>query len=160
MFIKILEFARIGGVCLSFFIGYMIGFKGTTYDAVAQLHVMIPLVIVAIAGTSGIEGIFFGDQAAKAKGYEVGSNYQLQSAIALLSYACISLLILVLDWGIKAELAVLFTFMFFFFFSAANHLRNAVIHKNYRFANLNRPFLVLALIAGLIYPVVVALGTL
>jgi len=30
-------------------------------------------IVVAIAGTSGFEGIFFDDEAAKLKGYEVGA---------------------------------------------------------------------------------------
>jgi hypothetical protein len=160
MIIKILEYVRIAGVCLAFFVGYLVGFSGSSYDPLAQLHIMIPLIIVAIAGTSGIEGLLFREQTAKAKGYETGSNYQIQSAIALLSYAFGSLLVLVLNWGIRAELTILFTFLFFFIFSALNHLRNAVADKNYKFANVNRPFLVLILIAGLMYPVIMAIKTL
>lgn len=160
MTIKLLEYSRIVGVCLAFFVGYLIGFSGDGYDPSAQLHIMIPLIIVAMAGTSGVEGLFFREQTAKAKGYETGSNYQIQSAVALLSYTFGSLLVYVLNWGIRAELTMLFTFLFFFIFSAVNHLRNAIVHKNYKFANINRPFLVLILIVGLVYPVAMALKTL
>ena len=46
---------------------------------------MIPLVIIIVAGLSGLEGLLWGDKAAKEKGYEKGSNYQKQSAIAMLA---------------------------------------------------------------------------
>lgn len=52
---------------------------------------MIPLVIIIVAGLSGLEGLLWGDKAAKEKGYEKGSNYQKQSAIAMLA-VCLSLL--------------------------------------------------------------------
>jgi hypothetical protein len=160
MIIKILEYVRIAGVCLAFFVGYLVGFSGSSYDPLAQLHIMIPLIIIAMAGTSGVEGLLFREQTAKAKGYETGSNYQIQSAVALLSYTFGALLVFVLNWGIRAELAILFTFLFFFIFSAINHLRSAIVDKNYKFANINRPFLVLIRVIGLFYPVIMAIDTL
>jgi len=117
---------------------------------------MIPVIIVGIAGISGIEGLLFGKLSAEQKGFEVGSNYQKQSAIALLSYAVISILVNVCHWGIRAELTILFAFLFFFTFSAINHGIDAIRRKNYRWQNINRPFITLLLIAGLIYPVVKA----
>ena len=113
--LKLLDILRIAGVVVAFYWGYQIGYA-ETYNPIAQLHFMIPVIIVAIAGTSGFEGIFFGNEAAKIKGYEVGSNYQRQSAIALLSYAAIAILVYFCNWGIKAELAILFAFLFFFIF--------------------------------------------
>ncbi|HPE55014.1 MAG TPA: hypothetical protein P5514_10015 [Bacteroidales bacterium] len=150
--LKFFDIFRIVAVSAAFYFGYQIGFeKG--YDPEAQLHFMIPVIIVAIAGLSGIEGLFFGKQAATLKGYETGSNYQKQSAIALLSYAVIALVVTVLNWGIKAELTILFVFIFFFFFSGINHAMDAIKRKNYKWQNINRPFITLILIAGLIYPV-------
>jgi hypothetical protein len=159
MIIKILEILRIVGVALAFYFGYSIAYQNG-YNPEAQLHFMIPVIIIAIAGLSGIEGLFFGQQAAEAKGFETGSNYQRQSAIALLSYASIALLIYFLNWGIRAELTILFVFIFFFFFSSLNHAREAIVRKNYKWANINRPFLTLLLIAGLIYPVIEAIKNL
>lgn len=154
--LKILDIVRILIVCAAFFIGYCIGFE-KEYDPVAQLHFMIPLIVTAVAGLSGIEGLFFGREAATLKGYETGSNYQRQSAIAMLSYAVISLVVWFCDWGIRAELTILFAFIFFFFFSGVNHAVDAIKNKNYRWQNINRPFIVALLILGLIYPVVIAL---
>ncbi|MHC1738186.1 MAG: DUF6790 family protein [Ignavibacteriaceae bacterium] len=157
--LKILDILRILIVSVTFFFGYQIGFADG-YDPFAQLHFMIPLIIVAISGISGIEGLFFGKQAAQIKGYEVGSNYQRQSAIALLSYAAIAIFVYFADWGIKAELTIFFTFIFFFFFSGVNHGIDAIKRKNYKWQNINRPFIVLLLIAGMFYPVVMALKNL
>ena len=153
MIVKILDILRIVLVGVAFYVGYQIGFDDNTYDAKGQLHVMIPIVIVAVAGFSGIEGLLFGRQAALAKGYEVGSNYQKQSAIALLSYAFMAIWVFFAQWGIMAELTILFTFLFFFFFSAVNHTFDAIKNKNYKWQNINRPFILLMLIAGFIYPV-------
>jgi len=158
MILKILDILRIGIVCVAFFFGYKIGFSHG-YDPVLQLHFMIPVIIVAIAGISGLEGLLFSKNSAMIKGYETGSNYQRQSAIALLSYAFVAILVYLWNWGIKAELTIFFTFIFFFFFSGVNHAIDAITRKNYKWQNINRPFITLLLIAGMIYPVVKALNT-
>jgi FlaA1/EpsC-like NDP-sugar epimerase len=159
MILRLLDIIRILTVCIAFYWGYTIGFA-QGYNPIAQLHFMIPVIIVAIAGLSGLEGLFFAKQSAEIKGYEIGSNYQRQSAIALLSYAVVALIVYFNQWGIKAELTILFTFIFFFFFSGMNHAWNAIKNKNYKWQNINRPFIVILLIAGLIYPVLMALKTL
>jgi len=157
--LKLFDILRIAGVTIAFYWGYQIGFA-ETYNPIAQLHFMVPVIIVAISGISGFEGLFFGNMSAKIKGFEVGSNYQRQSAIALLSYAAVALIVYFCNWGIKAELTILFTFIFFFFFSAINHGVNAIKNKNYNWQNVNRPFITLILIAGLIYPVIMVLKNL
>jgi len=158
-FLNILDFIRIGIVCFAFYFGYSVGFEGE-YNPIAQLHFMIPIVITAIAGISGIEGLLFPEKAAAVKGYEVGSNYQKQSSIAILSYAVVAIVVSLADWGIKAELTIFFAFIFFFFFSGVNHFVDAVKRKNYKWQNINRLFVVLLLIGGMIYPVVMALKVL
>jgi hypothetical protein len=107
-----------------------------------------------------LKDFFLGNESAKMKGFEVGSNYQRQSAIALLSYAVIAVVVYLCNWGIRSELTILFTFFFFIFFSAINHGVDAIKNKNYKFQNVNRPFLSLILILGLYYPVIMALKTL
>lgn len=156
MLLNLLDILRILLVAVAFFFGYQIGFTNG-YDPFAQLHFMVPMVITAIAGISGLEGLLFPKKAAEAKGYETGSNYQKQSAFALLSMALVSILVYALDWGIKAELAIFFVFILFFIMSAANHGINAIREKNYKWQNVNRPFITLMLIAGMIYPVIMAL---
>lgn len=156
MIIKILDILRIVIVCLTFNFGYNIGFAHE-YDPIAQLHFMIPVIIATIAGISGLEGLFFAKKTAEAKGFETGSNYQRQSAIALLSYAFVAILVYFCNWGIKSELTIFFTFIFFFIFSSINHAIDAIKRKNYKWQNINRPFITLALVLGMIYPIVMAL---
>lgn len=156
---KILDILRIFGVSAAFFFGYLVGFDDG-FNPQAQLHLMIPIIIITLAGLSGIEGLFFAKQSAEAKGFEVGSNYQRQSAIALLSYAVVAVLVYLFNWGIIAELTVFFAFIFFMIFSGLNHLMDAVIHKNYKWQNINRSIFTLLLIAGVIYPVITVLKTL
>jgi hypothetical protein len=157
--LKLLDSLRILAVVTAFFFGYRIGYAHG-YDPMAQLHFMIPLIILAIAGISGLEGLLFAEKSAEMKGFEVGSNYQRQSAIAMLSYAAAAVMVYLGNLGTKAELAILFAFIFFFFFSGINHAVDAVRRKNYRWQNINRPFITLLLIAGLIYPVVMAIKAL
>lgn len=152
MLIQVLDIIRIALVGIAFFFGYSIGFNGR-YDPVSQLHFMIPVVVIAIAGISGIEGLLFGKQTARAKGFESGSNYQKQSAFALLSYAFGAIVVYFANWGIKAELTILFVFFFFFTLSAVNHGLEAIRHRNYKWQNINRPFILVLLLAGFVYPV-------
>ena len=159
MILKLFDFLRIAIVCVAFYVGNAIGYK-EGYNPIAQLHFMIPVVIAAIAGISGLEGLFFAKKSAEAKGFEVGSNYQRQSAIGLLSYTVVALLVCYLEWGIKAELTVFFAFIFFLFFSGLNHGIDAVRRKNYKWQNINRPFITLLLILGMLYPVIMALKSL
>lgn len=159
MISKFLDPLRIFLVCLTFFFGYQIGFAHG-YDPIAQLHFMTPLIIIAIAGLSGLEGIFFAQEAAASKGFTSDSNYQRQSAIALLSYTVLAIFIYFSRWGIKAELTILFAFIFFFFFSGLNHEIDAIKRKNYKWQNINRPFISLLMIAGLLYPIIMALKSL
>lgn len=156
MILKLLDIFRIGVVSLAFFFGYRIGFANG-YDPNAQLHFMIPLIIIAIAGISGLEGLLFARKSAEMKGFEVGSNYQRQSAISMLSYTFAAVLVYFCNWGIKAELTIFFAFIFFFFFSGLNHGIDAIQRRNYKWQNINRPFITLFLIAGMIYPIIMAL---
>lgn len=159
MISNILDILRIFGVAAAFFLGYFFGFKDD-FNPQLQLHIMIPIIIIAIAGLSGIEGLFFSKEAAEAKGFEVGSNYQKQSAIAMLSYAVVAILVFLFNWGIIAELTIFFTFIFFMIFSGLNHLVDTVKRKNYKWQNVNRPVLTILLIAGVIYPIISVLKTL
>lgn len=160
MISNIIDGIRILMVCVAFFFGYQIGFEDDTYNLANQLHFMIPLVILAIAGISGLEGLLYGDKAAEAKGYEKGSKYQKQSAIALLSYTFMAIVVYFAKWGTLAELTVFGSFIFFFVFSGYVHAVSAIRDKNLTWQNVNRPFITLMLIAGMVYPVFMYFKTL
>ncbi|WP_108651554.1 DUF6790 family protein [Dongshaea marina] len=151
MLIKLIETVRIAGACLGIYFAYRLGMDSPA-PAQAVLHIISPWLLVSIAGISGVEGLLFPKLAAKEKGFEQGSNYQRQSAIALLSYAAIALLVYFADLGTGAEIAIVSAFAFFILFSAVNHAWQSIAHKNYRWANLNRPFLTIGLLAALWYP--------
>jgi hypothetical protein len=148
MIIKIIEGIRIGGTSLGVFLAY---YYGNTAQEVLSL--MSPWVVVSIAGTSGFESLFLSRETARQKGFRGGGNYQIQSGIALLSYAVLALSVYLLKWGTNAELTIILAFMFFTVFSAVNHSRSAIVDKNYKWANLNRPFLAIILILVLWWPV-------
>lgn len=152
MIIKIIEIIRIAGASFGIYWAYYIGMSTST-PAESVLHILTPWIIVSIAGTSAIEGLFFGKQAAAEKGFKNDGSYAYQSRIGLLSYAVISLVVYFANWGTNAELTIMLTFLFFMFFSAINHGYQAVAHHNYHWANLNRPFLTALLIGAMWYPV-------
>ncbi len=152
--ITILDNIRIAAVAVSFFFGYQIGFQSGSYNPELQLHFMIPVIVIAISGSTGIEGLFFAKAASEAKGFETGSNYQRQSAISQMSYAAVAFLVWLLSWGIKAELTIFFAFIFFLICSAVNHAFDAFTRKNYKWQNINRPIFTMLLVAGMIYPVI------
>ncbi|MDO9511426.1 MAG: hypothetical protein Q7J34_06685 [Bacteroidales bacterium] len=152
MIVKIMEWVRLGVISLAFFFAYWF-LSDAQYDAVWVFEWLVPAIMVPMAGFSGFEGLIWGEESAREKGYETGSNYQKQSDIALLSYAFTALMVFVFDWGKFAALAVLICGMFFFFFSGINHALQAIFHKNFHWANINRPFILFALILALIYPV-------
>lgn len=155
--LSIMDFVRIAWVWLAFYIWYSIGFKSWIYNPQAQLHFMIPIIILCIAWLSWLEWLLFGKQASELKWYESWSNYQIQSSIALLSYTVIAILIYFLNWWIKAELTIFFCFIFFFIFSWLNHGIQAFKYKNFKWQNINRPFITLLLILWMIYPIIFAL---
>jgi len=149
MVIKILESLRIVGVISGYFIAYF-----TTDSPTEILHILTIWMIVSVAGLSGIEGLFFPDQAAKEKGFETGSNYQRQTAFFFLSMALMSVIVFVFKWGVKAEITLSLTFLIFMLFSGINHGWQSVAHKNFKWNNVIRPFQTLFLIAIFLYPLI------
>ncbi len=154
MIIKILEFTRIAATMAGIFLAY---YTGETAEEV--LHIMAPIIIFAIAGLSGIEGLFFPSAASKAAGFEKGSNYQRQSAMSFLSVGIMSLLVYFASWGKMADVTIVITFIMIFTFSALNHSWQIIVEKNYSWKNLNRPFLMIMLIAAFWWPVVGVLNS-
>ena len=153
----VLDILRIAAVGAAYFFGYGIGFSGEVYDPLTQIHFMVPILIPAVAGTSALEGLLFSRQSAEGKGFETGSNYQKQSAYAMLSLTAAALLVYFANWGLFAELTLLFVFCLFFILSGINHAADAVKNRNYLWQNINRPFITLLMVLGLVYPVIKAL---
>ncbi len=153
MIIKILEITRIVGAIAGYFVAYF-----TTDDPAQMIKILTLWMILFIAGLSGIEGLFFPNQAAREKGYETGSNYQRQTAFFFLALAIMAVVVYFMKWGVFAELSLSFTFLLFLLMSTINHAYQAIAKKNFKWNNVIRPFQTLFLIAVYIYPVMKVLG--
>lgn len=149
MIIKLLEFTRIALTAIGIFMAY---YYGNTPEEV--LRIISPFVITAIAGLSGIEGLFFSKAASRAAGFESGSNYQRQSSFAFLTLGIMALVVFIMRWGTMAELTISLSFLMIFSLSALNHTWQIISEKNYHWKNLNRPFLTALLITAFGWPVV------
>ena len=151
--IKWFEIGRYVGIFLGIFFGYA---YGNTPQEI--LHVLIPWVVITIAGLTGIEGIFFSNEAAKSMGREPGSPYQIQSGMNNLAVAIAAFFVYIFNWGIYAEVTVLLVLLIFLFLSAINHAREAIALKNYKLKNILRPIITLILIIYLLPLVIAALS--
>lgn len=136
----ILEILRFAGVIAGF--AFALQYGGTPQG---QLHILMPWIVISIAGLTGIESIFFGRAAAELSGY-APSAYQRQSGINNLAVAITALLVFILGWGTYAEAAVLIVLLIFLFFSACNHAWSAIKEHNRNIRNLLRPVMTVLII--------------
>lgn len=146
--IKLLEILRMLGSGVGIFLAY---YYGDTPEKI--LNIMNPWVIGSIAGLSGIEGLFFAKQAAKEKGFEQGSNYQRQSAMAFLSIGLVALLVYFSGWGLYANLSIAITFLLLITLSAINHTVSIFAEHNLKWQNVIRPIFTIALLAAYWCPI-------
>ncbi len=79
MIIKIIEIIRIAGASFGIYWAYYVGMESST-PAESVLNILTPWIIVSIAGTSAIEGLFFGKQAAAAHGFKDAEDYYEKSS--------------------------------------------------------------------------------
>lgn len=148
MIIKLLEALRIAGTFLGVFLAY---YYGDSPEEV--LRIMTPWFVGSIAGLSAIEGLFFGDKAAKEKGFEGRSNYQRQNAFWFLAVAVTSLAAFIAHWDAYANVAVVSVFCLFLILSAANHTWSMIAERNTKWQNVIRPVLTALLTAAFWHPV-------
>ena len=125
MVVKLFEITRIIAVVIGFFLAYFYG--GTAEDII---HILLPWLIVPIMGFSAVEGLFFGKDAARAKGYGANSAYQIQTALFFLSITFMSIWLYFANWGVWSEITLLFTFLLSLLLSAINHTYQASAHGN------------------------------
>ncbi len=111
-----------------------------------QLHILVPWIVISIAGLSGLESLFLGEAATKLTGFAPGRAYQRQSGMNNLALALTALLVLLFNWGTYAELAVLSTLLIFLLLSSCNHAWTALREHNRAIKNFFRPIMTIALI--------------
>lgn len=118
-------------------------------DPTLQINILSIWIVFPILWLSWIEWLFFSKSASSISWY-TPSEYQKQSAIALLSITVIWILTYVLNWSIDTKLTILLLWLTFVFFSGINHFLSAVIHKNHNKRNVIRPIITLLLILSIL----------
>lgn len=147
------EIARYVGIFFGIYFGYACG------DSPQEiLHVLVPWLVISVVGLTGIEGMFLSDAAAESMGRQPGSPYQIQSGMNNLAVAITALLVWIFNWGIYADLTILFVLLIFLFLSAINHAREMFANKNYKIKNILRPIITIVLIVYLLPLIISALS--
>ncbi len=141
---KIIEIVRWVAAALGFYWGYSLA------DPVQGFKVMSLVVVLSIAGLTGLESLFFSKSAAEKSGFGAGGAYQRQSGFNNLAVAIAMLLVWLLGWGIKAMAAVTLVLLTFLVLSAANHAYSAIKEGNRSVINMLRPVLTGALLGGVL----------
>jgi hypothetical protein len=141
---KIIEILRWVAAGAGFYWGYSLT------DPVQGFKVMSLVVVLSIAGLTGLESLLFSESAAEKSGYGKGSPYQRQSGFNNLAVAIAMVVVWLLGWGVKAMAAVTLVLLVFLVLSAANHAFSAIKEGNRSVINLLRPVLTGALLGGVL----------
>ncbi|API85874.1 DUF6790 family protein [Francisella uliginis] len=143
---KIIEILRISIIVIGgFSVSYI--YKD---NAVEVLHYDMLIVVLAMSGLSGIEGIFFGQESAKSLARETNHSYQLQSGANSLAVALVGVFIYLKKWGVYADATILLCCLVFFSLSAIIHTWDLLKYKNPSIKNAMRGILMLGLLFWLI----------
>ncbi len=149
---RIIEILRWLLVALGFYWGYSLD------DPVRGFTVMSLVVVLSIAGLTGLESVLLGQKAAQESGYGEGRAYQRQSGFNNLAVAVAMVVVWSLGWGVKALAAVTLVLLVFLALSAANHAYSAIKENNRSVVNLLRPLLTGALWGGVLPLMLMALS--
>jgi len=110
-------------------------------DPVQQFSILSLIVIVFMAGLTGIESLSFGKAASEASGYMSGRAYQRQSGMNNLALAIAAVLAHLFGWGLYADLSLMTVLLTFLTLSAINHVYSALKEGNRNMKNVLRPVL-------------------
>ncbi len=143
--IKLFEIARYVLVAIGFYLAYLPNQTLTDSTRLLVLWVVVP-----IAGLTAIESLFFKDLTAVAKGRETGSAYQVQSGLNNLAIALTGLVVVALDWGLKANQTILIVLLIFLCLSAMNHTFEFFYSKHRQIIHLLRPLFSMVLVCACI----------
>lgn len=147
---KIIEIARWVAAGAGIYWGYSL------VDPVQGFRMMSLVIVLSIAGLTGLESLFLAESAAEKSGYGKGSPYQRQSGFNNLAVAITMILVWLLGWGVKAMAAVTIVMLVFLVLSAANHAYSAIKEGNRSIINLLRPLLTGVLLGGVLPSMVMA----
>lgn len=147
---SVLEYARWAGAGVGIFWANYVG--GSPAE---QFSIITAWTVLAVAGLSGVESLFFGKSASQISGYGTGGAYQRQSGLNNLALALACVLAYTLGWGTMAQAALMSTLLIFLILSAANHAYSAFKEGNRNLRNLLRPVLT-ALLVAMVLPYMAA----
>ena len=146
----VLELLRWILVGIGIWLGYdaMFDAGASASEPGVGLHRALPLIVGGLCGLTGIEGLLFGEAAARRSGY-VPSAYQAQSAMNNLALAGVALIAFFADWGSGADVALMSVALIFFILSALNHFKGW-LGSNRSWRGLTRPLLTLVLVVAVL----------
>lgn len=139
---NILEIVRWLCIIVGFNLAYFLG-----QDPAGQLHIIMPWLVIPLAGLTGIESVWLGKAASELSGYGYNPAYQRQSGLNNIAVAITAIIVLLFGWGTYAEATVLMIVLIFLTLSACNHAYSAIKDKNYALKNLLRPLMTALLLA-------------
>ncbi|CAE7474356.1 unnamed protein product [Symbiodinium sp. CCMP2456] len=150
---SISEFSRIALAIAGYAVAYIYSAQGHDEDAARLLQLGLS---VALSGTCALEGICFYETAARQKGYDRGFDfsagrnpYATQSTLWFASSCIVGVVAFFAYPRESSAQIVLATLqLLFFLMSALNHVYETVSHGNWRWQNVNRPLLSVAMVAG------------
>lgn len=139
---NVLEIVRWTCIVAGFNLAYFLG-----QNPISQLHIIMPWLVIPLAGLTGIESVWFGKAASELSGYGYNPAYQRQSGLNNIAVAITAIIVSLFEWGTHAEAAVLMILLIFLTLSACNHAYSAIKDKNYALKNLLRPLMTALLLA-------------
>lgn len=149
----VLEYARWTGAGVGIFWANYAG-----GSAAEQFGIITIWTVLAVAGLSGVESLFFGQAASRISGYGTGGAYQRQSGLGNLALALACILAYALGWGTMAQAALMSVLLTFLVLSSANHAYSAFREGNRNRRNLLRPVLTLLLVVVILPYMIAALS--
>lgn len=141
MISTVLEILRYVGVGVGVYLALYSG-----QNPVDQFSTVCLWSVLSLAGLTGVEGFFFGRQAADKSGYSDPGPYQRQSALNNLALAVTTILVYGLGWGLLAKMTVMTVLLVFLILSASNHGYTAWKGGNRSLRNMLRPMATTALV--------------
>lgn len=115
--IKFLEWFRCVCVAVGFYLAYQ-----PHYTKESAIYTLLLWIVIPLAGSTGIESVFFASSSAISKNREVGSAYQTQSGLNNLAVAMAGFIVWYWHWGLYAGLSVLMVLYIFLTLSSIYHL--------------------------------------
>ena len=148
--VRIVEGLRILGTGVGFYLAY----GAWDPDSSEAIRILAFTFAIAMCGTCAIEGVFLARATGIEKGYASSGDVQVNPYHVQNTMWFLAATIVGVSWAsacpqsTQGFLVYVILVSLFFLLSAGNHAFQAIRRGNRTWANLNRPFLTLAMVAG------------